>query len=279
MKVLFVSNDVTIFDKKSSTHARMCTYARVFDELYIISRAVQHKETEDGNLHLYGLRPLPTTLGRILFLNTLTRYAHKLIVDNDIDVVSAQDPFEHGRVALRATRHTKAKLHIQVHTDFCSPFFVAESVKNRLRLRIADSVLPKANGIYVVSKRVKQGMMRRYGKHIQEPSIIPTIPTSPTPSSVPPPPFPKQPFTFVLMAVGRLEKEKRFNDAIRVIAELVERQYPAELIIVGAGREQHRLKALSRDLKIEDRIIFFGERKDISTLLKNVQVFLQTSSY
>lgn len=280
MKALFISNDVTIFDNESAARARMQTYARAIGELHILSRAEQRKEIKDGNLHLHGSRPLPTIFGRILFLQTLMRRAHKLIIEKNIDIVSAQDPFEHGRVALHAIRGTKAKLHLQVHTDFCSPFFAKESHKNALRVHIADLVLPKADGIRVVSERVKQGLIKRYGKRIPEPSIIPIAPpTISEISPVPSTPFPKQPFTFVLMAVGRLEKEKRFDDAIRVIAELVKRRYPVELIIIGTGRERQRLMALAFSLGIKDRIIFFGERKDVPELLKNAQAFIQTSAY
>ncbi len=282
MKVLFISNDTTIFDDGSATRARMRAYARAIGELHIISRAAQRTEIQDGNLYLHGLRPLPTIFGRVLFLRTLSRVAHQLIHKYDIEVVSAQDPFEHGRAALRAARNTNAKLHIQVHTDFCSPFFAKESYKNRLRLRIADLILPKADGVRVVSQRVKQGIIKRYGKRISEPVVIPIaliVPTSSTSNSVSSEQFPKQSFTFVLMAVARLEKEKRLDDAIRVVAELVKKQYPAELIIIGTGREQHHLTMLARRLNIEDRIIFFGERKDVSALLKNAQAFIQTSAY
>mgnify|MGYP002145328348 CR=1 FL=1 len=71
-----------------------------------------------------------------------------------VDLLGALDEsFEHGLAALRAVRKTGAKLHIQVHTDFLSPWFVRDGnwrsprvrmpLLNRWRRGIADEVLPQ----------------------------------------------------------------------------------------------------------------------------------------
>ena len=316
MKTLFISNDPTIFEPKSAARARMRTYAAAIGELHILSRAERAQESQEDGLYLHGMRPLPTQLGRVLFLRTLTAHAHELIGKYGIEVVSAQDPFEHGVVAAGAIRSTTAKLHIQVHTDFCSPFFAKESRKNAMRMRLADSVLPKAAGIRVVSERVKKGMLKRYGNRIPEPSVIPlsmeitSAPPAPpkaalgaadqlhaqpqalaaqtqteppqaplAPAAHTPAPLPKLPFTFILAAVGRLEKEKRFEDAIATVAKLRKERYPAGLLVVGAGRERARLAARARHLGITPYIVFLGERSNIPAILTQANAFIQTSAY
>jgi len=111
----------------------------------------------------------------MLSFGIITRKAREIINKYDIEVVSAQDPFEYGRVAVHCTRDTKAKLHIQVHTDFLSPFFAKESYKNSIRVRMADVVLLHAQGIRTVSERVKKSLMERYGTSIPEPTVIPVM--------------------------------------------------------------------------------------------------------
>jgi len=294
MKVLFISNDTTIFDSKSTAYARMLAYAHEVGELHILSRAERAQELQEDGLYLHGLRPLPTQLGRVLFLHTLATRARELIGKYGIEVVSAQDPFEHGAVAMRAIRNTPAKLHIQVHTDFCSPFFAKESRKNAMRMLLADSVLPQASGIRAVSERVKKGMLERYGNRIAEPSVIPlSMEIFAPPPAAPPatadqsrehaaPPqaaLPELPFTFILVTVGRLEKEKRIEDAISTVAKLRKERYPVGLVVVGRGKERARLAARARHLGIAPYIIFLGERSDIPAILTKANAFIQTSAY
>ena len=116
---------------------------------------------------------------------------------------------------------------------------------NRYRRRIADRVLPAAAGIRVVSERVKASLVARYGASIAEPSVIPVMVDPAVPEAVR---LPEHPFTFALMAVGRLEPEKRIEDILAAL-KLVVPQYPmAGSMVVGEGRERHRLEQMARRL-------------------------------
>lgn len=279
MKTLFISNDPTVFTQTSSTHARICAYAEAIGELHVISRGDKTEDKQIGALFLHSVKPLPTVLGRLLFLRGLSSRAHKIITACDIEVVSAQDPFEYGRIALKSIQGTNAKLHIQVHTDFLSPYFATESHKNAIRMHIADTVLLKADGIRVVSERIKQSLIKRYGRNIVEPTIVPIATQLPDTPPVPAPPLPQYPFTFALIAVGRLEKEKRLEDIIKVVATLIKNRYPVGLLIVGDGRERQPLTKLARQLGVEHSVVFLGERSDVPALLHTVNAFIQTSAY
>ncbi|MBI5405874.1 glycosyltransferase [Candidatus Kaiserbacteria bacterium] len=282
MKVLFISNDPTIFDATSAARARMRAYAAAIGELHILSIARPGaRDEQDDALFLHPVRSW-----KILRVYSLTLRARALVLVHGIEVVSAQDPFEHGLAARRAVRGTKAKLHIQVHTDFLSPWFVkndnwrSPSVRmpflNSLRRRLADRVLPQAAGIRVVSERVKASLLARYGSRIPEPSVIPVAVDTDVPA---PAPLPQHPFTFTLIAVGRLEPEKRIED-ILVALKLVSAHYPmVGLCIVGEGRERRRLGEMVRTLCLADRVLFLGERPDARALLRSAQAFIQASAY
>ncbi len=283
MKVLFVSNDPTIFDPASAARARMRAYAAAIGELHIVSSAsLSVQEGRDGNLFLH-----PVFSWKLFRVRALALRAHALILEYGIEVVSAQDPFEQGLAALRAVAGTDAKLHIQVHTDFLSPWFTrsgnwrSPSVRmpllNRLRRMWADQVLPSAQGIRVVSERVKVSLIERYGTSICEPSVIPVAvdPTVPESSRLPPHPW----FTFVLIAVGRLEPEKRIEDILAAL-KLVAAHYPMiGLFIVGEGRERPRLEQMADKLGLADKVVFLGDRPDARALMADAHAFIQASAY
>ena len=86
---------------------------------------------------------------------------------------------------------------------------------NGYRRQIADRVLPEADGIRVVSERVKKSLVERYGSHIVEPTVIPVAVDSNIPEPVR---LPTHPFTFSLITVGRLEPEKRIEDIIDALS-------------------------------------------------------------
>lgn len=281
MRPLFISNDPSIFIPESATHARMKAYADLFGELHILGRGNVTKEEGYGSLHLYSVRvskPLsPFVLGSM---------ARRVIRRHGITVVSAQDPFEHGWAALRAVRGTDAALHVQIHTDFLSPWFtdvrgvssLQMRLLNRIRIRIADYVLPRAAGIRVVSKRISDSLVRRYGNKLTTvPRVIPL-----TVSSVVPPKalLPGEKFPFTLITASRLESEKRIEDILYAIARIKDRYPGVGLYIVGQGREEGRLKHITASLHLEDRVRFINEwRSDAWGLIQDGHAFIQVSAY
>jgi len=282
MKALFVSNDPTIFDATSVARARMRTYAAQMEELHIVSAAgAGAREEQYGNLFLH-----PIHVWKIFRIGVLARRAHALILKQGIGIVSAQDPFEHGLAALRAVRGTNARLHVQVHTDFLSPWFVrsgnwrSPSVRmpllNRWRRRVADRVLPASSGIRVVSERVKESLVVRYGSRIPEPSVIPVAVDSVVP---PPVRLPDHPFNFALITVGRLEPEKRIEDILAALKLVAAHYTMIGLFIVGEGSERGKLESMARDLGLADSVIFLGQRTDARALMASAQAYIQASAY
>ncbi|MDQ1299431.1 MAG: Group 1 glycosyl transferase [Patescibacteria group bacterium] len=279
MKVLFISNDPALFVEGSEVRARMRSYAEAIGELSIISRAPKPQEIHEGSLHLYGVRT-----GKLFSPFTLASRARTLILKQGIEIVSAQDPFEHGWAALRAVRGTSARLHVQVHTDFLSPWFRSSlgvssfpmRVLNRIRVHIADHVIPRAAGVRAVSKRIQSSLLKRYASRIKEVRVVPIAIPSDVQEEVPLPPAS---FTFKLLAVGRLESEKRLPDVLKALHH-IHPQYPSiGLYIAGSGREEAPLKNMVRELGLTERVVFLGARTDAQGLMRNAHAFIQASAY
>ncbi|HEY4489329.1 MAG TPA: glycosyltransferase [Candidatus Paceibacterota bacterium] len=285
MNVLFLSNDPSLCDPISPAHLRMRAYAdevaKTGGSLHILTRAKEVCEQQDGPLFVHGVRAF-----KLLSPWKLSKLGKKLILKHGIDIVSAQDPFEHGLAASWAVQGTKAKLHLQVHTDYLSPWFTRESIYrsprvrmpflNHVRVRVADRVVRKASGIRVVSERIKQSMLVRYGNGIPEPSVIP-IPVS---TDVPPKvELPPRPFTFTLIAVSRLEPEKRIPDLFAVLKRLKDAYPMLGLVLIGDGKERKRLEKLAQSWGVADKVLFLGWRTDAWGLMQSANAFIQASAY
>lgn len=285
MNLLFISNDPSILNPVSGARLRMREYAKVLEKeggsLYILSSAGKTSTILEGALHLYGVK-----VSKFRRIPVLARLARRIIQEEKIEVASAQDPFEHGLIGLLAIRGTDAKLHIQIHTDFLSPWFirggffrssrVVMPVLNRVRIALAGYVLPRAHGIRVVSERIKDSLSKKYGKTIQEVSVIPVYVKDEIPSAVELPPHA---FSFALIAVSRLESEKRIEDILIALKRL-NTAYPSlGLILVGEGSERKRLVRLTQSLGLENNVLFLGQRNDAVGLMQSAQAFIQASAY
>ncbi len=274
MKALFLSNDASIPDVASATRARMQAYAGHIGEMHVLLRSTKARTTTDGAITIHEVK-----VSKWFSLFLLPRHARGLIKEYGIEVVSAQDPFENGYAALQSVRGTKAKLHIQVHTDFLSPWFTygysAPILLNHIRVFLAGRVLPQAQGIRVVSLRLKRSLTARYRNRIVEPVVIPIAALNEDRAGK----ELEAPFSFTLLAVSRLEPEKHVDDVLRALV-LVRERYPyAGLVIAGDGSERAHLRAEAQRLGVSDWVRFLGTRTDISQLLKASHVFVQASAF
>ena len=81
--------------------------------------------------------------------------------------------------------------------------------------------------------------------------------------------------------VGRLVSLKHCDDAIRVIANLRKMGYNARMKVVGTGEEENNLKALAKELGVEEHIDFKGRCliDDTRRMMDDANIFLFTSDF
>jgi glycosyltransferase involved in cell wall biosynthesis len=283
MKALFVGSDPHLFNPESAAYARIRSYADAIGEVHVLMRSIRPDETVvDGPLTIHGVR------AGALDISLLVTKARALIAEHGIEVVSAQDPFEHGWIAKEAVKGTNAKLHIQVHTDFLSPWFVrggmtrspqvSVPVKNRVRRLLADRVLPSADGVRVVSERVKASIVARYGTKVPEPFVLPIAVSAEVPPAAP---LPRHGFPFAFVTVARLEPEKRIEDSIEALARIAATEPTIGLVIIGDGSEKPRLMELVVKMQLMGRVVFAGAQPpEIAWgMVRSAQGYIQASAY
>lgn len=80
----------------------------------------------------------------------------------------------------------------------------------------------------------------------------------------------------ILTHISNFRKVKRIPDIIKVF-NLVQKQIPAKLLMVGDGPEREKGERLCAKLGIEDRVIFLGNSNEIDTILSYSDLFLLPS--
>ncbi len=276
MRVLTIGTDKRIFEDGSPTQTRIISYGGIVEELHIVcftKKGFKEKKISP-NVYVY-----PTNSISKLFWITDASSFSKVFLSKKIDLVSAQDPFESGLVAFFIARKLKAKLHIQIHTDFLSPYFWKESFLNKIRVVIAKFLLPRADGIRVVSKRINDSLKANSFKLKAVPVVLPIRANF---QRVGDRDFLKSKYPafqdFILM-VGRLEREKNISLAIQSFAEVSKSFEKVALVIVGDGSLNKSLKKEAERLKIEDKVFFEGWQEKLENYYGSASLLLHASSY
>ena len=278
MKVLMLSTDASILESGSEACNRMKEYGTLADRLDIVVCATGSPKQELAISDT--TRAIPTNSASKLWYVRDAIAAAKKSIAGDVDIVTSQDPFETGFAGWLLARRFKAKLQLQVHTDFLSPYFSRESFKNRIRVWIAKWLLPKADSIRVVSERIKTSLIA-IGLPEEKIMVLPIFVDAKKQSE----PgtvdlhtkYPQ--FDFIILMASRLEPEKNITVAIDAMKDIVKRDPKIGLIIAGEGSLREALAKQVTENQLGENVIFEGWVCDLSSYYKTADVLLNTSKY
>lgn len=277
-----LSTDKKIFEINSPVRERMVEYGGLAEELHIVllcrGRA-RFKEEKIGNVFLY----VTNSAGRLWSVLGAVKIGRSIIAKNSgYWLVTAQDPFETGWAGWQIAKKFSLPLQLQIHTDFLSPYFSQGSFLNKLRVSIARRTLARANGIRVVSERIKKSLLASGIRLKTEPLVLPVfvdikkIRSSPIKIDL----KQKYPqFDSVILMASRLTREKNVFLAIEAMAEILKIFSKVGLIIVGEGPVREKLKAKIYDLGLEASVIFEPWNNDLVSYLKTADLFVISSNY
>lgn len=83
----------------------------------------------------------------------------------------------------------------------------------------------------------------------------------------------------ILLFIGRLEKEKSVDFLIKAFAQIHFYDSQTNLVLIGDGKEEPKLKKLAKKLKVEKNVYFAGliDRKDIGKVYQDAEIFVFAS--
>lgn len=268
-----LSTDKNILEEKSPVHTRMKEYAAAFGVLYIL--LISKRETihtsdivrEFGNLQIHTI-----SFWKALFWQP----------SFEVDVVTAQDPFEIGLIGFRISRRLHIPLQLQIHTDLFSFYFTKESLLNKLRVMIARRLIPKARNIRVVSRRIKESLRSAFPRLAVPIFVLPVYIdaqqyTEHRTSAGLRAHYPQ--FEKILLMVSRMVREKNIGLAIEALPLVLEQFPKTALVIVGDGPERRMLEEKARQQKVGDHVIFEQWTAGVAGYYADADLFLHTSFY
>ena len=80
----------------------------------------------------------------------------------------------------------------------------------------------------------------------------------------------------IITHISNFRKVKRIPDIIAIF-NLIQKEIPAKLMMVGEGPEKEKAEQLCRELGIQDKVIFFGNSNEIDKILCQTDLFLLPS--
>jgi glycosyltransferase involved in cell wall biosynthesis len=268
MRVLVISTDRRLLEKGSAVFERHRKYAEQFDALDVLVLGGRG-EFSTGKLKLWGVGAgLSGFRGIAAFFRAL-QLARP-------DMITVQDPFENGLIALILSWWWHIPLHVQVHTDFLSNRFMRHSFTNAVRRFLAPFVLRRATRVRVVSESIKDSLIDA-GYTLPPVSILPIFVDVEKYAHLLRTKHDR--FKIALLWVGRLEKEKDPLFAIQLLEVARHRDHDVGLTIVGSGSEDERLREYVRARGLERFVDFRGWQEDLRPDFSTADLLLVTSRY
>lgn len=279
MKILSIALDKKILNENSPSFKRQKDYAGLVAKYQIIVFGSE-QEITDGNLSVFG----SGGKNKISKLAKGFKKAQEILSQEPNGwLITTQDPFFTALLGWRLKKKFGVKLQIQVHTDFLSPYFRQESCYNNLLYYLGKFLIKKADGIRVVSQRAAGSLVARLGIDKNKITVVPVYANGLSQNSKIKAQnrglISETGGRFVFLTVGRLVKVKNIDLQIEALSELVKKYPSVELWIVGAGPLKKKLKNKVLELKINDKVKFWGWQTDLAKFYQKADAFLLTSNY
>lgn len=288
-KLLMISTDRLIFDKKSAVCARQIEYAKEWERVDIVifteKKSLLPKELQlSANCFVYGTN----SVSKIFFPQDSIILGKKLIKDHALSEITCQDPSFTAMAGIALKNKFKIPLEIQIHGDIGSAYF-NRGLINKIRFHLSKKYLPKADKIRVVSNRIKDFVDKLLKDRLKD-GIYPIVEVRPIfidTESIKNSPIvvdlkrKYRQFEQIVLMASRLEKEKNIALAIESW-KMVTKIFPrAGLIIVGNGSLEHVLKHLIVKNDLTKSIIFepWLDKSQLYSYYKTSDIFLNTSFY
>lgn len=83
----------------------------------------------------------------------------------------------------------------------------------------------------------------------------------------------------VIGHVGRLDTPKNHKYLLQIFNEVLKDKTNSKLILVGTGPLEKEIQKQAKQLKIEDKILFLGNRNDVNLLLNTFDIFVFPSIF
>jgi glycosyltransferase involved in cell wall biosynthesis len=197
---------------------------------------------------------------------------------NDPITLYAQDPLS-ARTALKIRKNHACRIVAVIHCNVseASELFMKGEAKVggplwRFVMSIERQTLPQVDQIIFVSEFMRKMMLERLPKISNVPqTVIPNFVAQSNLSS-------NQPtITADMISIGTLEPRKNQAFLLQVLARTNALGCSYTLTLVGNGPDQTKLKALAKELSLENQVRFVGFQKNAARLIPQHRVLVHAA--
>jgi teichuronic acid biosynthesis glycosyltransferase TuaC len=264
MKILSLGLERLVLDKESSVAQRILSYGSLVVQYTIIVPNSKNLTVNlSDNVQAHGVN------GQTKFfqLFNIYKFSSNLLKNKQYDLITVQDQYYLALLGWLLAKKYKLALEIQVH-GFEKYY--------GLRKLITRFVLPKADVVRTVSRRLKKFLQNTLNvdesKITVAPIYVKKISIEGNRNYIAKSPF-------VLLTIARLVPIKNIELQLKALTILVKEFANIELWIVGDGPEKNKLEELSRSLKVDKYVKFYGRRENLENFYKQADCFLLTSNF
>ena len=187
-------------------------------------------------------------------------------------------------VAIWATKFSgvSTRIAVSIHNTTSVSLQKVRHLRSRLLPYLAGRFYPGADAIIAVSKGVAEDFSNISGVPLERITVIYNPVVTPELFERAKEPFEHPWFASgeppVILGVGRLTKQKDFPTLIRAF-ELVRRERPARLMILGEGEERPQLEALIKELGLQEDVALPGFVDNPYAYMAQAAVFVLSSAW
>lgn len=283
MNLILIGMDASAFRNGSYFRKRLADYAKGCESIaaLIVTNDADAKALLEGNLKIMPIRSAWKPFVPFKLVSAGRREGHRFFGDatqRGCIVYTAQDPFFLGLAAWLAARMSHARLHLQIHVEFFSPFYRRESWKNKIHYRLARFLLPRADRIRAVSKKIGGYCEKELHIPKEKIDVIPLLIDvgKITRTANGNDDLGSKKFSKTILMACRLSKQKNIPLALHALTHLSK---DVGLVIVGKGEEEGSTRGFVSALGLQDRVELLPWSDDVPSLMRAADVFLISSDY
>ncbi len=280
MHVLMVSLERTVLNPDSDAAARMRRYAAALGRLSLVvltRGGAAAPVVLDARTIAY---PTASRTRAGYLAGALRAARHAAEKGGALSVVSAQDPFDTGAVAWLIARRRRAALHLQEHGDFFSlPHWRREAYGNRVRYPLGLTLLRHADGVRVVSDRIRAALVAR-GVPAARIAVAPMhTPLAAWAHAEGDDLRARVGAARVLLWMGRMVPQKNLPLLLRAFARVRRQHEGVALLLVGAGPLAPQVRADAARLLPPEAVHFDAWTDAPARLMKGADAYALSSDY
>ena len=81
----------------------------------------------------------------------------------------------------------------------------------------------------------------------------------------------------IVLAVSEINKNKNYETMLKTMQLLIKEDNKIKLLACGTGELEQEIKAMSKEMGLENNVMFLGFRKDVPKIMQITDVFFHTS--